>query len=254
MRLLNVVALTAVLVSCSFGAEQINWFSNGFTSISQPNTHTGTISYTSLGGKLIGTNINMDNLQGLGMPSNSNIFTSCFSCKLSFTTGTNTSDTSGNSWNFGDTGSTIKIVGGFDLNHNGVLDGGDIQPGTTLLSGVFSSPISVTTPNLAKPDLLFNAGTILNVVNTQLAGYYGVGPGYTWTGNYSQTVDSARPQFATSGAGAGHYKINTVAMRNGLLTDTLVTPEPTDLLLFSSVTGILMAGAMMRRRRTARQS
>ena len=140
MRLLNVVGLTAVLVSCSFGAEQINWFSNGFTTFSQPNTHTGTISYTSLGGKLIGTNINIDTLQGLGMPSNSNISTSCLSCTLSFTTGNNTSDTSGNSWNFGDTGSTIKIVGGFDLNHNGVLDGGDIQPGTTSVEWRLQQP------------------------------------------------------------------------------------------------------------------
>jgi hypothetical protein len=39
-------------------------------------------------------------------------------------------------------------------------------------------------------------------------------------------------------------------MRNGLLTDTLVTPEPTDVLLSSSVVGILMGAVMLRRLRS----
>jgi hypothetical protein len=248
VRLLNLLAVTALFVTCSFAAEQINWFSNGFTATNQPNLHTGTISYSSLNGKLVGANIDIDVLQGLGVPSNSNLFVSCFSCRLSFVSGGNVSNTSGTSWTFNATSSSIQVTGGFDLNKNGVLDASDIQPGAVLLSGVFSSPIAVTTPNLAKPDILLTASTVLNVVNTQLANFYGVPGGYTWNGAYSQTIDSSRPQFATSGAGKGHYKITTVAMRNGLLTDTLVTPEPTDLLLSSSVTGILMGGVVFRRR------
>jgi hypothetical protein len=248
MRLSNLFVLTAVFVTCSPAVEQINWFSNGFTAVNKPNLHTGTVSYSSLNGKLIGANIDIDVLQGLGVPSNSNLFVNCFSCRLSFASGSNVSNTSGTSWTFNAIGSTIQVTGGFDLNKNGVLDASDIQPGAVLLSGVFSTPVSVTTPNLAKPDILLTASTVLNVVNTQLANFYGVPGGYTWNGVYSQTIDSSRPQFATSGAGKGHYKIGTVAMRNGLLTDTLVTPEPTDLLLFTSVTGILMGCVVLRRR------
>lgn len=253
MRLLNLFALTAVFVTSSFAVEQINWFSNGFTSNSQPNLHTGTITYSSLAGKAVGTNIDIDVLQGLGLPANNNIFVNCFSCTLSFVTGNNTSDTSGTTWSFGSTGSSITVKGGFDLNNNGVLDAADIQPGTTLLSGVFNSPITVTTPVANHPDLLFAATTLINVVNTQLANFYGVPGGYNWNGDYSQTIDTTRTQFTGPG-GAGHYRITTVAMRNGVINDRLVVPEPTDLLLGSSVMGILVGGVVLRRRRLARQA
>jgi hypothetical protein len=251
MRLMRFLGLAAALATCSFAAEQISWFSNGFTAYNQPNLHTGTISYATQGGKLIGSGIDIDVLQGLAMPLNSNLMVNCFSCVVNFKTGNNTADTSGNSWSFSNVGSTISITGGFDLNHNGVLDATDIQPGTTLLTGTFASSIAVTDPNLLKPDLLFTASTVLNVVNTQLSNFYGVAGGYTWNGDYSQTFDTTRPQF--TGA-PGHYKINTVAMRNGVLNDRLVVPEPTDVLLFSSVTGILFAAVLLRRRRLAQQA
>jgi hypothetical protein len=251
MRLLSLFGLTAVLATCSFAAEQINWFSNGFTAYNQPNLHTGTITYATQGGALVGSNIDIDVLQGLSVPLNSNLMVNCFSCALNFTTGNNTADNSSSSWSFSNTGSSITITGGFDLNNNGVLDATDIQPGTTLLSGTFASSIAVTDPNPLKPDLLFTASTVLNVVNTQLSNFYGIAGGYTWNGDYSQTFDTTRPAFPGN---PGHYKISTVAMRNGVLNDRLVVPEPTDVLLFSSVTGILLAGVLLRRRRIAQQA
>src|SRR5205085_12297413 len=124
----------------------------------------------------------------------------CLKCVLSCTTGANISDSGGTSWTFSSTGSTFKIVGAFDLNGNGILDAGDIAPGTTLLTGQFNTPITVTTPNLLRPDLLFSASTIINTLNGQLTNFYGIPAGYTWNGTYSQTIDSFNRTEFTAGS------------------------------------------------------
>jgi hypothetical protein len=251
MRRTQVLLLSLCSVALSHAAEQINWYSNGFTATNQPNYHTGSINFQTLAGKLIGNNIDIDVLQGLQTGAHANTFVTCFSCRLDFTTGTNVADTSGNWWTFGSTASSITVRGGFDLNGNGILDSTDIQPGTLLLSGSFTGLVAVVTPAASKPDLLITASSLMNIVNTSLANFYGIAGGYQWNGYYSQTVNTTRPQFATSGAGKGHYKVKTNAMRNGLLQDTLVTPEPTDLALGTAVFGVLAACVVARRRKRA---
>lgn len=101
----------------------------------------GSISYNGSGGPLIGTNIEVDMVIGLGTALNNHVDRLCDRCTLSFTTGPLASWTP-TSWSFAPGGS-ITLAGGVDLTGNGSTgDVDDIPSGTTLLTGTFiESPL-----------------------------------------------------------------------------------------------------------------
>ena len=98
---------------------------------------TGTISYAGGANPLVGSNISVDSVVGLGTSANDGVVRSLFSARLNFTTGNLIGFTS-TTWDFSGGGS-ISLVGGVDLNGNGIEDSGDIPTGTVLLTGAFDS-------------------------------------------------------------------------------------------------------------------
>jgi hypothetical protein len=134
---------------------------------------SGSIKFAGGTAPLIGANIDVDSIVGLGTPLHSGATgqRNCIGCVLSFTTGPATAGT----WNFGP-GGTIRLVGGVDLNNNAILDGSDIAAGTTLLSGSFSGTAVV---------LAFGGGFrivgagFIDYKNSALAAFYGLPGGAT---------------------------------------------------------------------------
>ncbi len=88
---------------------------------------TGSLSYAGGASPLIGSGIDVDEVVGLGTPSNINVVSTCALCQLDFTTGNSTGG-----WTFG-AGGTITITGGIDFPDATP----DIATGSTLLSGTF---------------------------------------------------------------------------------------------------------------------
>lgn len=97
---------------------------------------TGTISYNGLGGPLVGTGIDVDSVVGLDTPLNDGVARACISCLLSFSTGHFAGSDPG-AWYF-DPGGWLTLIGGVDLDDNGVINAGDIPLGTTLIDGSFN--------------------------------------------------------------------------------------------------------------------
>lgn len=95
----------------------------------------GTISYAGGASALVGSNIQVDNVVGgMDVPAHSNIMLNLAGGVLDFTTGSLSSYSNG-TWDFNG-GGTITLMGGIDLNGDGILE---IPLGTTLLSGTFDS-------------------------------------------------------------------------------------------------------------------
>lgn len=88
-------------------------------------TSGGTLTYAGGAGQLIGNNIEVDNIVGIGTPANNNASITCDNCKLSFNSGNNTGG-----WNFG-AGGVINVTGGVSLL--------GIANNSTLLTGTFDS-------------------------------------------------------------------------------------------------------------------
>ncbi len=86
---------------------------------------TGSLSYAGGSTALNGSYIEVDNIVGIGTPSNAGTTITCDSCLLTFTTGANTGG-----WDFG-SGGSISIIGGAST--------AGIGTGSTLLSGTFNS-------------------------------------------------------------------------------------------------------------------
>jgi len=206
--------------------------------------------------QLVGTNIAIPTLSRLSPGPISGL--NCTGCVMSFISGTLTSYTSGgiwpNSggwgmnpvWNFG-SGGTALITGGIDINNDGdLLDAVDIAAGSTLLSGSFIN--STTVSGNPTTDLVVATGLILNSQNQQLNQFFFgqalAGP--VWTGSLNlQFSPFGTPK--PPGGNAGLQTFTSEGILNGSLVNS--TPEPGSVLLFSSITGILGFGLVMRRRR-----
>ena len=249
-----ILGATLLLSASSFVmANPVIQFSSTNTPFVNGTGHTGSLAYDptnalatgGTGNTAVGSNIDIDQISGLGTYANSGTTRKCFNCKLNFVTGAVISDVSANGTTFTfSSGGSFTVSGTFDLNGNGVLDAGDGAASGALLSGVFSSPISITT-NALNNDTKFVAATIINTMNNSMEGFYGNAGTSVYRGDYSQSMTTVRKNL-----GGNHYAVKSdkngstvkgvqTGMLDGTINDTLV-PEPMSVLLFSSVGGVLI--------------
>jgi hypothetical protein len=137
---------------------------------------SGTISYAGGAAALIGANIDVDSIVGLGTPLNSDLndgTEACSSCVLSFTTGISTGG-----WNFGG-GGTISIVGGFTA--------AGIGAGETLLTGTFDSSTVVDIGG-SMFDFKILGASFFDTKHPDLLSYFGM-PAGDYTGGLNISFD-----------------------------------------------------------------
>lgn len=197
---------------------------------------SGTVSYNgSVGGALVGSNIEVDNVVGLSTPANANVTALCLSCALNFTTGGLTNaggpPPSGNNngwWSFG-SGGTVTITGGVQLQ-----GGTDIALGSTLLNGTFNSAF---VQDLGLQGFKVTFGTFFDTKHPDLLAYYGLTPGTPFQGAFTLLFDSPNP-----GVGGAFTSTNIFS---GSVVNTVV-PLPAAAWLFGS--GLLgLAGALRKK-------
>ncbi len=129
---------------------------------------TGSISYGGGGGPLIGANISVDNVVGLGTPLKNGISHNILNGRLDFTTGNLTGSTS-TTWSFGGGGgSTITLSGTVDFDLSGTVTAGDISG--TLLTGAFGK-VDVTT---TAGEFRIAGAAFTDTKDDNLLAYYGL--------------------------------------------------------------------------------
>ncbi|MBI1791142.1 MAG: PEP-CTERM sorting domain-containing protein [Acidobacteria bacterium] len=185
------------------------------------------ISYAGGAAPLVGSNIQVDNVFATSTPLNSGQTRNCINCIFSFTTGPATG-----SWSWGPVG-TISLVGGIDLNNNGILDAGDVPANTTIFSGQFGFAVVQSIPGVFN---IIGAGFV-DQKNTILTNYFGLpnGPNIFYAGgfNLSFTAPAAAGQAFTSSS-----------VLSGDIANTI--PEPSTVVLMG--TCLLGVAALLRRR------
>lgn len=187
---------------------------------------SGTISYNGSGGGLTGSNIEVDNVVGLSTPANDNVTSLCLSCVLNFTSGSLTGSggppPSGNNngwWSFG-SGGSITITGGVQLQGSS-----DIQLGSTLLSGTFSSAFVQDLGSEFKVTF----GSFSDIKHTELLAYYGLP-----VGNYQGALTIL---FGAPNNGNGSAFTSTSVFSGNIVNAPVPTnpvPVPGAMLLFGS--------------------
>ena len=199
---------------------------------------SGTVSYDgSVGGALVGSNIEVDNVVGLSTPANANVTSLCLSCVLNFSTGglTNAGGPGGTNsgwWSFGPGGS-VSITGGVQLQA-----GTDIALATTLLNGTFNSAF---VQDLGLQGFKVTFGTFFDTKHPDLLSYYGLTPGSPFEGAFTLLFASPNP-----GIGGA---FTSTSVFSGNVVNTLgpaAVPLPAAALLFGS--GLLgLAGALRKK-------
>jgi hypothetical protein len=188
----------------------------------------GVISYAGGVTPMIGSGIQVDNVVGIGTPSQNFVARNCLSCVLNFATG-NLLSSGANLWSFGG-GGNLTLTGTVDLNGDGLVGTGDATG--VLMSGYFSAA-SVSVQNLV---FRVAAASFSSVLSTALTNFYGTDPSpFTYQSglNVSFMSSAIPPAGFTSGP---------------LLSGDVVaaTPEPASLFLL--VTVLVASGILFRRR------
>lgn len=186
----------------------------------------GTITYGTVGGALVGTDILFDFLTAAGTGADG--IYACSSCSLDFTSGTAFGDTDGPIYTFGGGGSFV-LTGGIPVM--------GIAAGSTLLSGTWSaSPTSVA---VAAGSTITFSGIGTDEKHADLAAFLGIDP-TTW-------------QFASSEFSLGAATVNPDGTFSGSITQADLqnrdVPEPGALALLGL--GLGLAGFISRRRQRA---
>ncbi len=204
------------------------------------NGQGGSINYDGTG-PLVGTDINVSDLtfRPTVSPETDQNY-SVFNGLFNFTTGDLSGQADMGSWSTWayEGGGTVTLVGGVDLNGNGVEDAGDIASGSTLLTGTFTSAAVAGASN---GSFEVSIGFFQDQKNVDLLNYFGL-----------PTVDS-------TGAPknyAGSFNISFTALigQDKTFTSTMVhsgdivnVPEPASALLLGG--GLLGLAAAARRRK-----
>jgi len=189
---------------------------------------TTSVSYAGGAAPLVGTDISVDTVTGLGgTPLNNSTTLTIVGGDLDFTTGNLVGSLNVPIpvvpdlafWFFGGGGS-ITLTGGVDLDGGGI-GAGDIALGTTLLSGSFTGA-TVTGDDSSNFKVVIAGFT--DIKNDQLAGFYGLpGTGFGWNGNINLSFNAAAFPAPSS--------FTSSSVLSGDLINTPVVPEPSSMLL-----------------------
>jgi hypothetical protein len=145
---------------------------------------TGTVSYATLGGTLVGTNITFDSIVATGTAADGPY--DCQTCRLNFTSGPNTDngpsdDPDPYQWAGGGsfvlTGGSVLMgidPGYTDATCDDDLDDSDCVPTTVLLSGTFTNLPGNVGVGAGSTFLFISAG--IDTKNADLAAFLGIDP------------------------------------------------------------------------------
>ena len=230
------LALVTALAASSFSASAFSAVVSTPSLDFNINAPTsGTISYGGgLSSALMGADIQVDNVVGLGAPANDGVTLDCILCVLNFNTG-NYTGASGNQWFF-DGGGSISITGTLAIDQNN--DGTPDVVNQILLSGTFNQASTVSY-DLGVFNFNIAAGTFADNKNADLLAYYGLPAGdYLGGMNISFTTAAG----ATPNAGDA---FTSTQVGSG---DILNTPVPLPTALWMLGGGLLVLTGFARRR------
>ncbi|WP_447979465.1 PEP-CTERM sorting domain-containing protein [Candidatus Nitrospira bockiana] len=176
---------------------------------------TGTIAYGGGASPLVGVNIQVDNLVGLGTPANAGLVLGCVSCVLNFQTG-NFVGSDATTWTFAG-GGNISIVGGLDVTGDGVPE---TPTDLVLLNGTFKGAVVLSLGGGANI-----AGAAFSDTKFEgIEAVYGFPVGTQWAGSFN--ISFAAP--VAPGAA-----FQTSELFSGDIINQPV-PEPASMLLLGS--------------------
>ena len=198
-------------------------YADPYIDMNIPSQTTGSVSYG--GGAtdpLVGTNLAVDIITGMGTPTNAGEHATCIACVLSFETGSY-SGNNGTTYQFAG-GGVIRVVGGVDLNGDNSIDNG--EPSGTLLLGTFLGTSNVA-PVLGSSTLKLDVSVILDVENNDLSAFWGL---------RSLGLGTLDLIFLASGQPPDAFTSTNVGVLGVGDIDTYSTPvpEPSTLLLLGS--------------------
>ena len=177
---------------------------------------SGAISYDGGANSLIGTDIQVDNVLGLGTSLNPNVTLNLFNGTLNFRTGA-----LDDVWSWGGGPNTsILLVGGVDINNNGFIDSEDIPIGTDLMWGTFGNATVTYNGN----NFHMAGGGFNDFKNEDLLAFYGL-PNMEYSGAFN--ISFSAPYSAEGGSFA------STLVLSGDVTNSPV-PEPATMLLLGS--------------------
>jgi hypothetical protein len=203
----------------------------------------GTISYNGAGGPLVGTNITVDNVTGLGgTPLNNNVTIPITNGVLNFTSG-NLTGSNPTQWLFGGNPNSpsITLFGGIDFNQDGDRnDPGDIPDNSRIFTGrILDLRVDRGATNLIMVD------SFIDVKNPLLVEFYGMPDGLPFE-DMIPYIGAFNLSFLPSPSNVqppDGFTSNPVL--SGDITNTPV-PEPATMLLLGS--GLVGIGVYARRR------
>ena len=185
---------------------------------------SGTISYAGGTSPLVGSEISVDNVVGLGTPLNAGIAQACADCFLNFTTGNFISSDP----------TTLTFGAGGSISLTGAIPSLSIDPGTTLLNGFFSTNPIV----MSLGEFKLAGGGFADTKNQTLTNFFGL-PNGSFTGGLHVS-------FQAPGIPPSEFD-STVVLSGGVANSPVPgTPEPGTLLLIGS--GLVGIGVGARRR------
>lgn len=179
----------------------------------------GVISFDGNSNPLLGTDIDVDSVVGLGTFQNNGVTATCINCVLDFVTGGSTSA----AWEFA-SGGSITVIGGVDFDGGGIGPG-DILEETTLLTGSFSGFQQVF--DLGVGNMKLVATAFGDSKEKALTDFYGL-PDGMYEGTFAL--------FFTTPANIilGDSFTSNAVISGTILNTPIPSPEPASLLLLGS--------------------